>query len=188
MGEEQEKLSEQDLKENLDRVNMWIGNCDQKASFLLTLVGIVLTIVFTSDAINKIKIILIKPFISYCREGIGSFDPLNMLIATLLIVGFVCVCVSIFFLLCCLWAKTDYDSMKKPPMEKKSLLFYGDISKMDYISFCMAEHNRINDIRTQVYINSIICSKKFKNYKIALLLIFIAIPLLVSCFLIMLFV
>lgn len=33
-------FNEQDLKENLDRVNMWISNCDQKASFVLAMLGV----------------------------------------------------------------------------------------------------------------------------------------------------
>ena len=44
MTEKQEKLTQ-----NLDRVNMWIGNCDQKASLLLTMLGVVITVICTSD-------------------------------------------------------------------------------------------------------------------------------------------
>lgn len=178
----------QDLKEDLDRVNMWIGNCDQKASFLLALVGIVLTIVCTSDAINVIKTILIKPFVNYWREGIGTFCPLRTVIAVLLIAGFVCVFISIIRLLLCLRAKTDDDSMKKTGMEEKSLLYFGSIAKMTYSVFCGTENDRLNDLRTQVYINSVICAKKFENYKKALRFILWALPLLVLGSLIMQFV
>lgn len=183
-----EKQNEQELKENLDRVNMWIGNCDQKASFLLALVGIVLTVVCTSDAISGIKTILIRPFMSYWREGMGTFCLLRTIIAILLIAGFVCVIISIVYLLLCLRAKTEYDSMKKQGMEEKSLLFYGSVAKMSYSDYCEAENDRINDLRTQVYINSVICDKKFENYKNALRLVLWALPFLVFGFLIMLFV
>lgn len=183
-----EKQSEQDLKENLDRVNMWIGNCDQKAGFLLALVGIVLTIVCTSDAIFVIKKILIKPFVNYWRDGIGTFCPLRAIIAVLLIVGFAFVFISIIHLLLCLRAKTDYDLMKESEMEETSLLFYGSVAKMNYSDFCGVENDRINDFRTQVYINSVICDKKFENYKKAMRFVLWALPLLVFGFLIILFV
>ena len=186
-GQDLKEQSEQDLKENLDRVNMWIGNCDQKASFLLALVGVVLSIVCTSEAINNIKTILIIPFISYWREGIGSFSPLRTLIAALLISGFICVFLSIVYLLCSLKATTDYNNNKESGLEEKSLIFYGSIAKMSYSDFCGAKNDRINDFRTQVYINSVICNKKFENYKKALRFVFWALPLLVLGSLIMFF-
>jgi len=38
-------LTKEQLEQNLERVNGWIGNCDQKASFLLALVGVVTAII-----------------------------------------------------------------------------------------------------------------------------------------------
>ena len=54
----------EELNDNLDRVNMWIGNCDQKASFILAIIGVVLSICFTSDLFAFIKGNIVSPIIS----------------------------------------------------------------------------------------------------------------------------
>ena len=43
------------MKENLERVNMWLDNCDQKASSLLALLGVAETVVCSSDFFAKIN-------------------------------------------------------------------------------------------------------------------------------------
>ena len=48
-------MNEEQMERNLDRINMWIGNCDQKASFLLAFLGVAATLFVTSDSVNKIK-------------------------------------------------------------------------------------------------------------------------------------
>ena len=50
------------MEKNLDRVINWVNNCDQKASILLALLGLVVTLVFTSDVFVKIDSIIITPF------------------------------------------------------------------------------------------------------------------------------
>ena len=57
-------ITEDELKSRLDRVNSWINNCDQKASILLAVEGVVLTILCTSDYISLIRQKLISPIIS----------------------------------------------------------------------------------------------------------------------------
>lgn len=50
-------MEKEDIKEHADRtyeqVSGWINNCDSKASILLALIGVFLTIVFTSDFISQ---------------------------------------------------------------------------------------------------------------------------------------
>ena len=86
-----------DLKEKLERVNSWIGNCDQKASFLLTMVGVIATIICTSDYVKAVKEILISPFVDYWTNDIGGFNELRFSIALFLIPGFGCLFAAIIF-------------------------------------------------------------------------------------------
>jgi len=184
------KMSLADMEKNLDIVNTWIGNCDQKASFLLTVVGVVLTIIFTSSLMEKIATVLIDPFRTYLNTGIGTFSLLRTVIAVLLSLGMVCLFVALLFLLLSLKANININQFKKdnPGLETDSLLFYGSISRKTYSEYSLAEHDMYNDYRSQVYINSSICNKKFKKYKAASILTFIATLLLVPAFALLIFV
>ena len=42
------KITKEDLYKNLDIINQWINNSDNKAAINLGLVGILLTIIFTN--------------------------------------------------------------------------------------------------------------------------------------------
>ena len=175
----QNTLTKEQVEKNLDRVNGWIGNCDQKASFLLTLVGVIATLICTGDTMVKVKEILVNPFIAYWKEGIGGFDTERFFLALFLCSGLLCLLGAIVFLLMCLMAKTDYSKFEQPGIEKNSRLFYGSIAKMKYDEFRSAINDYDNDLLSQLYINSVICNAKFDNYKIAVKFVFAAIPLLV---------
>lgn len=78
-------FNEQDLKENLDRVNMWISNCDQKASFILAMLGVGITILFTSDFVKYVRKTIIAPFKTYLCDNIQYVDWLKCAVALSLI-------------------------------------------------------------------------------------------------------
>lgn len=181
-------LTKEQLEQNLERVNGWIGNCDQKASFLLALVGVVTAIICTSDIIGKVKEVLVDPFISYWKCGAGSFDTDRFFLALTLIGGMFCLLLAMCYLLLCLWAKTNYDKFNQFGIEEKSLLFYGSVAKMKYDEFRKASNDYENDLQSQLYINSAICTKKFERYKIAVKFVFAAINLLVVALLFALFI
>jgi len=179
-----------ELIQDLDRINSWIGNCDQKSSFLLTMVGVMATIICTSDLAKVVKDVLVTPFVAYWRNDLGGFNWLNCLIALSLILGLGCLFSAIVFALLSLKAKTDYDEERKKQegMEEKSLLHYGSIAKMTYKDYALAENDMDNDLRSQIFTNSKICDKKFSRYKRALLLTLISMPLLAVAFILLLFV
>lgn len=65
-------------------------------------------------------------------------------------------------------------------MSDTSNLFFGSISKRKYSEFKVsfiegAEQDKLNDVLTQIYINSMIASKKFEQYNKCLLWIIITI-------------
>lgn len=181
-------LDEKQMETNLERINMWIGNCDQKASFLLAFLGVAATIFITSDVIGTIKELIVLPFLSYFKDGIGSFDLLRFCFAVCLIVGLVCIFISLISLLLSLMAKTDYTKFQQPGMESRSLLFYKHIASMGYPEFSLAKNDRYNDLRSQTYTNACICTAKFAHYNRGLVLVLLALPFLVTAFGLYLFV
>lgn len=183
MTDNQERITQ-----NLDRVNMWIGNCDQKASFLLAMLGVVTTVICTSDLARIIKDVLVSPFVAYWRDDIGGFNLFRFCIALFMIAGLGLMLASIIYALLSLMAKTGYEKEKQEGMAEKSRLHFGSIAKMTYAEYLQEEgYDYDNDLNSQVYINSKICDDKFKKYKTSLTLTFVAIPLLVIAFVLLLF-
>lgn len=180
-------MNEEQMERNLDRVNMWIGNCDQKASFLLAFLGVAATIFLTSDVVVKIKQILVDPFIAYWRNDVGSFSFWRLLLAVCLVVSAVCIFIALVNLLLCLMAKTDYSKFKQSGMKEKSRLFYGHIASMTFDEFCQEDNNLLNDLRSQTYTNACICDAKFQHYNRGLKNVFIALPFLATAFVLILF-
>lgn len=157
-------FNEQQLKENLDRVNMWIGNCDQKASFILAILGVVLSIFFTSDSFVFIKSEIVSPIISAFKNPAAiCFLTLIEAVILLMIVSFLII--SVFRMIFVLRAKTDLKKLSQPGMESNSMLHYQTIANMSYQEFCEKEVHIHNDLRSQFYVNSCICTSKFENYK-----------------------
>ncbi len=180
-------MNEEQIERNLDRMNMWISNCDQKASFLLAFLGVAATIFMTSDVVGKIKQILIVPFIAYWSDDIGSFNFWRFLLVFCLIVSAVCIFIALVNLLLCLMAKTDYSKFKQPGMKEKSRLFYGHIASMTFDEFCQDDNDLLNDLRSQTYTNACICDAKFKHYNRGLKKVLLALPFLAIAFVLILF-
>ena len=169
-------FNEQDLKENLDRVNMWISNCDQKASFVLATLVVGMTILFTSDFVKYIRKTIIVPFKTYLCDNIQNVDWLKCVIVLSLIYVCIGVIITFYQLVNSLRAKTDINRFVQQGIERKSMLHYESVANMTYNVFCTSEVHIINDLRSQVYINSIICTAKFKHYKKAIKALCCTIP------------
>ena len=157
-------FDDQQLKDNLERVNMWIGNCDQKASFILAIIGMVLGICFTSDSLVFIKSDIVSPIISALVNS-TSISLLTIFEALLLLMIFAFLIMSVFRMIFALRAKTDLQKLSQPGMESNSMLHYQTIANMTYREFCENEVHILNDLRSQFYVNSCICTSKFENYK-----------------------
>ena len=181
-------MNEEQMERNLDRVNMWIGNCDQKAGLLLGFLGVAATLFITSDVVGKLRNTLIAPFIAYWRDDVGSFNLLRCLLAVCLLIGAVCIFIALMNLLFCLMAKTDYSKFKQLGMKEKSRLFFGHIASMTYDEFSLEDNDQLNDLRSQTYTNACICDSKFKHYNVALKCSLVAIPLFTLAFILTLFV
>lgn len=156
-----------DLKYNLDGVNTMISNCDQKTSITLGIIGVVMTILLSSDLFKILRTFVFKPFIQYCSGDthlIFSYERFSVFILLLIVIALLIS--SGYYFIKAISANIDYEGMYKqnPSLPKQSYLFFGTISKMEYKNFKCDNFNIIEDLKSQIYINSQIATAKFKNY------------------------
>ena len=171
-------ITKEELTLRLDRVNSWINNCDQKSSIILAIEGVVLTILCTSDYISFIHQRLIFPIYNYYKTGNGVFSVINT------IQMFILIFLSVFYSLQVIKGTTDTSLFKQPGLTEKSLLHFTSISNKSFNDFKrdvanQSEESMLNDLYSQIYINSSICDNKFKYHKKSVLCFCIFLFLLV---------
>ncbi|PFC27701.1 Pycsar system effector family protein [Bacillus thuringiensis] len=151
----------------LDRINFWIGNGDAKVSFVISFTGIFLGFIFASDSINA----SIKGYI----KNIGATNPqivkflLSLLVLILFLVAIYFISSAIYYFLKALQAQITPSEYRQSGLETGSLLFWGSISSTDYATYKqrlddVEASDLENDLDSQVYINSIITTRKFAMY------------------------
>ena len=166
-GDNMSPMEEGHLKECLDMNNLWIGICDQKASILLAVMGVVFTIVMTSDAIKAIRKYIVLPFLEYCNGNESMyFNFSRFSVFVFLIITAIFAALSLWDLLNSIKPNLDYNAMKKnnPQMATKSFIFYSSVANMSYEEFKNTNIDYANDLRSQVYTNAKIANMKFNNY------------------------
>ena len=148
-----------------DRVSSWINNCDSKASILLALVGVILSIAFTSDYILGGIGEQVKQVIAFlkCKETICILGSLVLLIILGFSIGFLIS--SIRKLLLVLYARLDDSSDKDNP----SVSYYRSIAAKSFDEYKtlvgeIGDEAFIEDKLHQVYDCSKICTRKFLLY------------------------
>ena len=155
----------------LERINTWIGNCDTKVSFALAFAGILIGGFFASSIITD----SLKKFIDNLFD-IGSFiqrgDPQFPIIvlALIILVAFVIfIGISIVSLFNAIKGKIDSSVYHQPGLTGDSNLFFGTIQNKPFLDFKKSfqqqtEESLLNDLLSQVHINSSICKQKFDFY------------------------
>ena len=151
----------------LNRTDSWINSCDNKLSILVGVCGVVLTIFLTTDSINKAYDFL-KEIIQNCKGA----NKYLFLIATIILLAFYCI--TCFHIVNAVVARIDGSKYKQDKMSNNSNLFFKSISEKEYIEFRNSFHgdtaqDKLNDVLTQVYINSAIATKKYEQYNKCLL-------------------
>lgn len=155
---------------SLDRIQFWISNCDTKASYLLAIQGIILTILFTSQ-IGKMFLQTINLRLTFLH--INSNSILNFF------EGSIFYCMIIFFLLSffkvylTLIGRIDPSIFKEAGLKTNNTLFFGSIANKKYNDFVNEQNELKNDkltkhLDSQIYINAKISQTKFTNYNKAL--------------------
>lgn len=156
--------SEKDLYESfdidtaqrtLDRTIGFINSCDTKASIMLAVLGVILTIIFTSSILDNIVNMAdtISKSLSLCN---WIFIVSSALSAFLFIFGVV----KLTMVLYAMVSVSGEDSK----------IYFLDISKNEnYTSYKnklqrIKSNDLLDDIANQIYINAVICSKKYERY------------------------
>ena len=168
-------------KNKFEIINQWISNCDTKSSFLLTFYGVLLTLVFTSNIIEKIiTTFSLKPNFS----DVGWIEILNLLSLLSIIAFFFFSIKCLYFIYNTLKARIDESIYKQEDLNTDSKIFFLSISNKTFKEFknnsnSETEDDYLNDLNSQVFINSNIATEKFKAYNKSLLNAFIGIICLV---------
>lgn len=165
-----EQKKEEALK-TLDRINTWIGNCDTKVSFALAFAGILIGGFFASSIITD----SLKKFIdnlfdigSFIQRGDPQF-PVIVLAFVILVAFVIFIGISIVSLFNAIKGKTDESVFHQEGIPKESNLHFGAIQKKSFLDFKknfhqQTEESLLNDLLSQVHINSSICTQKFNSY------------------------
>ena len=157
----------EEFQHTYDTVNMWTNNCDQKAGILLAIIGVIITILVSSDFMKNLREYIFNPFIDYWTgnsELAFSWSRFNVFF--LLLISALMLIMSCHYLFKTINANIDYKKMYEdnPELAKTSYIFFGTISKMSYEDFKMDKVNYLEDLKSQIYVNSKIASNKFLNY------------------------
>ncbi|WP_097026356.1 Pycsar system effector family protein [Clostridium peptidivorans] len=158
------KIEKDDAINILDRTIGFVTNCDSKASVLLGVFGVLLTILFSSDGVTELKSII--------KIAISAGTWYGVLYCVILVFTSIVFYFGIVKLLQVLFPKIDCDELKQEDLELNSNIFFGGICKnstykqyKDKMMKCNQDEY-LNDIISQIYLNSVICDRKYKNFKI----------------------
>lgn len=166
-------MTTDDKYKNLDRINFWITNCDSKVSYLLTLQGIILTIIFTSSYAGRL-VDTLSYKLSFADFGWQSF--LRFIEGVSLYIVVIFIIISLYNAYSTLRARLDPIIFQENGLVTNSVLFFESIANRSFSDFQTDQQRTTNlnsnaldnDIDSQVFINSKICQLKFKHYNMTL--------------------
>lgn len=156
-----------ELQFTLESVHSWLNNCDQKAGILLTVVGVAITVILTSDFMKYLRCYIVIPFIQFCSGDYdSSFSLSRFTVFVFFIIAVALLATSCIYLFRVIGADTDYEKIRKenPSLAETSYVFYKTISQMKYDDFKKGGVEFEEDLKTQIFVNSRIATTKFKNY------------------------
>lgn len=144
-----------------DQIIRWTENCDTKSSIILAFIGVILSILFTSEFILNTLTEQIHNIIIYYCNKMGNFSLSSTLMFVSLFSFLILVFISCHFLIKSLKANINCSD--------DSLLYFGKIaqvSKKEYIDkFCKTSEIDLKlDKLSQIQICAKICLDKFVYY------------------------
>jgi hypothetical protein len=163
-------MTKEDKYKNLERVNSWVSNCDSKVSYLLTLQGVVLTILFTS---SYSSCVLSTFSYKFSLQSFGWASVFRFTEGLFMYAFFVFIFLSLYNTYKTLKARLDPKVYKESGLITNSFLFFDTNAKRTFKDFVegqdkLTEKELFDDIDSQVFINSKICQIKFKHYNLTL--------------------
>lgn len=162
------KRTHEELIEILDRTVTWTDNCDSKTSIILGGLGVIAGIFLASDYVSKI--------IEIIRFMTSHINVWSVIYLVLFYGSIAVLLAGCLFLIRVLISVTDTKSYKDREVKEESLVFFSSIAKNKTLSAYKKKVQKTDnaqfeeDIISQIYVCSIICDAKFRNYKTGLLL------------------
>lgn len=145
----------------LEQNQEWIKNCDTKTTTILALIGVIFTVLFTSDSIAKIIQIWTIFFYSenLCFARVYLFFT---------VVAWLIFAMGIYYFWQVLNARLN-NKKYQCPSGYKSNLYFGDIVNYDIDVYSsniksLGEEELRDDLSMQIYICADICNQKFMYY------------------------
>ena len=148
--------------ESLDRMNNWISECDNKAGTVLGILGVMMTIILTSDGLKAIRGIWLA-----CLKDITFCKVLYLLSFVSAVILMMKGC---FDFISVLFARISPEQHAALGTIQDSKVFFGTIAANatfdDYLQKVekLDEEQYWREIESQVYINSKIARKKYKLF------------------------
>lgn len=144
--------------QTLERNISFVRNYDNKASFMLAIAGVILSIVFSEDKIINMILSLLKEL---GAEGNSVGD--NVLIIVYLAFMFLSLLLTIIGVVCLI---TVFYAQTTGSTRKSLIFFRGICEQKDYFqSFkTVKKHEFLDDLIDQIKVNSQIALKKHKRY------------------------
>lgn len=147
-------------KDVLSRTDSWIAACDNKASITLGFIGALFAVIFATDIIKKLYHVVLNAWGKGCVGRI--YDGILIAIFILLFVGLI-------FLAKVLIPRIDEQEYKEGSLTTNSILYFGTIAGTKFTDykkgFCNKNKDQLlNDLLSQVYINSTIALQKHKCF------------------------
>lgn len=147
----------EDAYQTLDRVNFWLNSFDTKASYLLAIIGIIGTILFTTNYFSEISL----------NDWAGCHFVFNLLFLIIIASFFT----STLNLIMCI--KPAIKNIQPSKTNEHTVLFYGNIEDMEKQMDDLKKVKKfstetiVDDINNQAYICSTICMSKSKKIYVA---------------------
>lgn len=154
----------------LELVNQWISNVDTKSSFVLTFYGIITTIIFST----KIGEEMFDVF-SYKIATEINYESIKLFCCLLIVIGFFTIAFFTFYYIYqTLKGRVNPTLYQESGLKTDSNLFFGTIASKSYSDFERQTNTEnkagfLQDINSQVFINSNIADSKFKYYNKSLI-------------------
>ena len=157
-------LNKEDLNQILDRNVAWIENCDSKASIMLGMLGVTISIVFAFD--------YAKVIISTIKEKCLNTSFWNIVFLILLLLTVCSILYGGYKLIKSLVPQIDMKKLGNDEMLCHNwIIFFSSIATYNnYTKFLnslkkTSDEDYLNDISSQIFLCAKICDLKFRNYK-----------------------
>jgi len=163
-------LKEDFLSKNLDRVNEWIRFSDQKVQLWLAFEGLLIGVVGFFIAPGIISEILLS------GKQLNTF---------LFLFGLEILSLSLSLSVVSIIPKISI--LKKKNKEKRtSLIYFADVASITFSDFAkkisnMSTVDYLNDLMSQIHINSTIAKRKFNEFIYSVVLFFIGLLVISLC-------